>query len=122
MPTRAVTALHCLPRLHVDLGKGRVEMLCLPLAVVARHLQVLRPTRSRKIDFLMVFVALVWVGSAAVNLLDSRTPPGKESGYLARSRFRIGLFHIRHRLRANSDAAAAVWQKRAPAPHAQGGG
>jgi hypothetical protein len=75
-----------------------------------------RLTCSRKLDLLMALVtlALVWAGSAAVDLLGNHMPPRKSHGYLAQSRFRIGLFHIRNLLRNDPDKAAEVWKKLAP--------
>jgi len=70
-----------------------------------------RLTCPRKLALLMaiVAIALAWAGRVAADLLGRREPKPKSHGYLAKSYFRIGLDHIRNRLRSNPLSATHPW-------------
>ena len=70
-----------------------------------------RLTCPRKLALLMaiVAIALAWAGRVAAGLLGTREPHRKSHGHLARSRFRIGLDHIRNLLRSDPGTAANPW-------------
>ena len=70
-----------------------------------------RLTCPRKLALLMaiVAIALAWAGRVAAGLLGTREPERKSHGHLARSRFRIGLDHIRNLLRSDHGTTANPW-------------
>ena len=75
-----------------------------------------RLTCPRKLALLMaiVAIALAWAGRAAADLLGNREPERKSHGHLARSRFRIGLDHIRNLLRSDPGNATDPWRNITP--------
>jgi hypothetical protein len=57
----------------------------------------------------LIAPALAWSARTAAILLAGRKPRRGAHGYLARSRFRIGLDQIRRLLRSHPAAAIAPW-------------
>lgn len=82
------------------------------------NLEDTRLREPRKLSLLMGLVALAiaWAGRTAADRLGRRNPPRKAHGYYAKSWFRIGFDHIRHRLRTNPLGAIGPWFRIATQP------
>ena len=82
------------------------------------NLEDTRLTAPRKLALLVAIlvVAIAWAGPVAAGLLGTREPERKSHGHLARSRFRIGLDHIRNLLRSDHGTTANPWPEITPNP------
>jgi hypothetical protein len=77
------------------------------------NLEDTRLTDPRKLGLLMSLtaMAIAWAGRTAADQLGKRTPPRKGHGYYAKSFFRTGFDHIRHRLRTDPLDAIGPWRR-----------
>lgn len=77
------------------------------------NLEDTRLTDPRKLDLLVAIlvIAIAWASATAARLLGRSTPPRKKHGYPAKSRFRLGLDHLRRQIRADSPQTFEPWNE-----------
>ena len=120
-----IIATNVAPRAALEAYRKRWAIECLFGDTKTRglNLEDTRLREPRKLSLLMALVALAiaWAGRMAADRLGRRNPPRKAHGYYAKSWFRIGFDHIRHRLRTDPLDAIAPWFRVATRPEARCG-
>jgi hypothetical protein len=120
-----IIATNVAPRAALEAYRKRWAIECLFGDTKTRglNLEDTRLREPRKLSLLMALVALAiaWAGRTAADRLGRRNPPRKAHGYYAKSWFRIGFDHIRHRLRTDPLDAIAPWFRVATRPEARCG-
>ena len=108
-----IIATNVAPRTALEAYRKRWAIECLFGDTKTRGLNIedTRLREPRKLSLLMALVALAiaWAVRPAADRLGRRNPPRKAHGYYAKSWFRTGFDHIRHRLRTDPLDAIGPW-------------
>lgn len=73
------------------------------------HTRLICPKKLAILTAILV-IAIAWASAVAASLVGHRALPRKKHGYPAKSRFRIGLDHLRRDIRNASQAAIDPWK------------